>query len=468
MALRALMLKKKIDAAEAELEQLRASDSEFEQREKQLEESIEEAETEEEKSTVEDEIGKFEEEAEAHRSKISGIEKDIEGWKKELADLEKAGERKKEDRGMGAKVVTPGAERELPRSSMEYRTAFRDYVVKGVTNDILEFEKREDQVTTSSDLGVLLPVTVMNEIIEEIGKLHGQLYGRVRKSNLKGGVKYPIGAFSATFKRVTENSVSDRQKVGSATGSVEFSYKIGEIRLAKTLLEELLEVPAFEKKFAECVAEAYVEAMDIEIITGSEDNEMVGILTEATKESGSRIKATHIIDFTAEDMADWTSWQKKLFAKIPLKMRKAKPEFVMTANTYEANIKTLRDKNDRPVYAETYNPVDGDEKATFKARPVIFVEDDTFKNFDDAQTGEFFGMYWVPEKAYVINENMRFTVVDYFDHETNQRVKKALVVNDGKPLHTDYIFLLRKGAATEAAGSNEGSGDESDPVVPEG
>jgi HK97 family phage major capsid protein len=143
-------------------------------------------------------------------------------------------------------------------------------------------------------------------------------------------------------------------------------------------------------------------------------------------------------------MADWTAWQSKVFAKIPLAMRGEKYEFVMTANTYEANIKTMKDKNDRPVYAETFNPVDGTERATFKGKEVTFVENDVLEDFDTASANDFFGMIWVPEKAYAINSNLEFTVVDYFDHEKNEWVKKALVINDGNVLDGQYIYLLKK------------------------
>lgn len=53
-------------------------------------------------------------------------------------------------------------------------------------------------------------------------------------------------------------------------------------------------------------------------------------------------------------------------------------------------------------------------------------------------------MYWVPEEAYAINSNMEFTMIKYFDQETNQYVDKALVINDGKILDPKYLYLLKK------------------------
>lgn len=332
-----------------------------------------------------------------------------------------------------------------PRGTMEYRTAFMNYVQRGeVNNDVLQFETRQDAAGQASNLGVLIPSTVVQKIIQGVEKVYGQLYSRVRKTNIPGGVKYPIGSFSATFHRITETTKSDRQNAGGVTGYVEFSYKIGEIRLARTLLQVVLSVDAFEEEFAKVIVKAYVKAMDKEIMTGVDNNnECVGILTEAAK-NDSRIPTGNIIEFTAKEMEDWKSWQTKLFAKIPLSMRGLKPEFAMTANTYEANIKTLVDDNNRPVYNETYNPVDGSEVSKFKGKDVVFVEEDILKNFNDAANGEYFGMFWVPEEAYAINSNLDFIVRDYFDEELNQYVKKALVINDGKILDPKYIYLLKK------------------------
>ena len=339
------------------------------------------------------------------------------------------------------------SENEDPRSSMEYRKAFMDYVQNGTRSDVLQFEKREDAANDSSDLGVLLPQTVIQEIITGVEKVYGQLYSRVKKTNIKGGVKYPIGSFGATFKRIGENGApTDRQKGGSITGYVEFSYKLGEIRIAQTLLANVLSVPVFEAELSKVIVEAYVKAMDQEILTGDgTSNELEGIITELNKESGSRIPAAQIIDFTADDMADWKKWQENLFAKIPLGMRNARPEFVMTANTYEANIKTLHDDNNRPLYFETFNPVDGAERATFKAREVVFIEEGQgIENFNDAEDGEVFGLYWVPEKAYGINTNLEFAVKRYFDEEKLQYVERAVVINDGKILDPAYLWVLRK------------------------
>lgn len=334
-----------------------------------------------------------------------------------------------------------------PLSTMEYRKAFKDFVQRGVTNEIL---KRADTENVSTDLGVLLPNTIVNEIIKDVEKVYGHLYSRVKKTNVKGGVQYPIGAFSATMfwdgtaGNDKEHGVSEKQKAGGVTGFVQFTYHIGEIRIAQSLLQSVVTVDAFEKEIVNALVEAYVKAMDDMILEGDGVKQPEGILVEAKKGASGRIPAANIIPFTAEEMEDWKQWQKKLFAKIPLSMRKLRPEFVMTAETWESNIMTLEDTNGRPVYRETYNPETGDEKATFKGRAVAFVEEGGLKSFDTAEAGDYFAMMWIPEKAYLINSNMQFSYKRYFDENTNQYITKALVICDGKVLDPKYIYLLKK------------------------
>ena len=336
------------------------------------------------------------------------------------------------------------SEGEDPRGTMEYRKAFMDYIQRGIVNkDVLQFEKRADATGTSADLGVLIPSTVIQSIMQEAEKTYGSLYSKVKKTNLKGGVKYPIGSFSASFKRITETTVSDRQDAGGVTGYVEFSYNIGEIRLARTLLQAVLSVPVFEQEFAKVVVKTYIEAMDKEIINGvAASNQCEGILTEAKKSSGSRILAANVIEFTADEISDWTKWESKFFANIPLSMENAFSEFVMAKQTYVSNLVTMKDNNGQPIRKAGFDNTDKQHK--FNEYNVNRVEKDIFKDFDSCTNGEYFGMFWNPEYAYAINSNMEFTVVDYFDQETNQFVKKALVINDGKVLDPKYIYLLKK------------------------
>lgn len=326
---------------------------------------------------------------------------------------------------------------EDPLGTMEYRTAFMNYVQKGTKSDVLQYRA---EAGVAADLGVLLPSTVIQSIQKELEGVYGTLYSKVRKLNIKGGVKFPLGAFSATFKRITETTVSDRQKAGGVTGYVEFSYNIGEIRVAQTLLQSVLSVPVFENELAQVIVKAYLKAMDNEILNGDPaKGECEGILVEAAKES-SRIK--NVVSFTADEIADWTAWETKFFAEIPLELENINAEFVMAKQTYVSNLCTLKDQNDQPIRKAGFDAVDRVHK--FNEVPVHRVEKAIFKDFNSCVSGEYFGMYWVPQEAYAINSNLEFYVKRYFDEETNQWVDKALVINDGKLLDPKYIWLFKK------------------------
>lgn len=330
------------------------------------------------------------------------------------------------------------------RSSMEYRQAFKDYIQKGIDNPILE--KREDGPSTTTDLGVLVPNTVMQEIITKLGKKYGQIYSRVRHLNVKGGVDFTVGEFDFTAKRILEGASAPTAEKGKITDKVSFGFRHCWVGASRSILEGELNITAFEQKVVEGITTAFVKKMDAEIINGqgSASNEMEGLLFEAAK-SSSRIQASHILTFTASEMADWKEWQKKLFSKVPLEMRAESPEFVMTAGTYEADIKTLTDDNNRPVYYETFNPIDGAETSTFKGKEVVFVNDGNgIVDFDSASAGDVFGIYWVPTKAYGINSNMQFSLTQWRDHAGLKDITYALVVNDGKVLNGDYCFILKK------------------------
>jgi HK97 family phage major capsid protein len=330
-----------------------------------------------------------------------------------------------------------------PYATMEYRTAFMNYVRTGERAAALTVERRADDPTELNDLGVLIPTTVVNEIIKGVEKKRGQLYARVKKTNLKGGIKYPIGAFSATFNRITEKGApSARQSGGEVTGYVEFGYKIGEVRLAKTLLMSVMGVSVFEAELAKILVEAYVEAMELEIINGNPaNNQMCGILNNSA-DGLQKIAADHIIEMTADDVADWTKWESKLFANIPLSMEGESPVFVMAKQTYVGNLCTLADSNGQPVKKAGFDVTDRMHK--FNEYEVVRVEKDIFKDFDSCANGEYFGMFAALEKAYGINSNLNFAVTRYYDNEKNEWVEKGIVINDGKIIDPKYIFLLKK------------------------
>lgn len=337
---------------------------------------------------------------------------------------------------------TQQRENKDPYASMEYREAFKAYVQRGtpIPENLTQRAGGDAGPTVAADLGMIIPTTIMNEFIKKVSKVYGQLYSKVRKLNIQGGVKFPISDLKANFKWITETTPSGRQKAGDVKEYVEFSYNIGEIRVSQTLLSQVVALQMFEDEIVRIMTEAYVEAMDKGIIAGTGAGQMLGILkdTRVTEQTG------HIIEFTAEQFGNWEQWRKRLFSVIPLSKR-GKGEFIFTASTVESNLLTMKDANNRPIYKEAAE-LNVEESATdgrFYGREVTMVEPDIVADFDTAGSGDVVGVYWIPDD-YAINTNLAFGMKRYFDEDKNEWVNKGLTIVDGKILDPSGVYIIKK------------------------
>ena len=326
---------------------------------------------------------------------------------------------------------------EDPTASMEYRKAFMKYVQTGTA---IPAELRAGVAISTADTAPAIPITIMNEVINTVRLRYGNLYNKVRKMNVKGGVEFPIGALQATFKWIGESTVSPRQKL-DALGKVSFQYYTAEIRIAQSFLSSILTLDAFEAKIAEVIAIAYLKAMDEGIVKGTGNGQMLGILNDA--------RVTNYVTMTAADMGNWTAWRKKFFSKLPLGYRAG--EFIFPLSTVESYLETMADANNNPVFRQAtgLEVNDGDAvnpNGRFFGRDISLVEPDILPDFDSASTSDVIGIFWQPDE-YAINENFGFTMRRYFDEETNEWVDKAIVVVDGKVLNPTGYYLIKKGAS---------------------
>ena len=339
-----------------------------------------------------------------------------------------------------------------PYETEEYRRAFMAYVQRGAAipqkliNDVaayresLPVDMRAGVPITTADTGAAIPLTIMRDVINTVRKRYGNLYSKVRKMSIPGGVEFPIGALQASFKWINESTVSPRQKL-APLGKVQFSYHTGEIRIAQSFLSQLLTIEAFESKIVEVIAIAYMKAMDDGIVNGTGNGQMLGILNDA------RVTGTsQAITLSAAEISNWTAWRKKFFAKLPLGYRDG--EFIFAMSTVDAYLETMADANNNPVFRQAtgLEVNDGDAmnpNGRFFGRNISLVEPDILPDFDTASSNDVIGIYWQPEE-YAVNENFGFTMRRYFDEETNEWVDKALVVVDGKVLNPNGIWLIKK------------------------
>ena len=330
-----------------------------------------------------------------------------------------------------------------PFATLEYRQAFKKYAQTGEAIPANLYQRDGAPANTDS-LGATIPTTVLNEFINEIRLVYGQLYNKVRKLNIKGAVKVPIARLQASFKWITEDTVSPRQNAGEIKDFVMFEYNMAEIRVSQTLLSEIVSLDLFEREIVRVMVVAYMQAMDNGIINGTGNGQMLGILNDPRVTS----LTDHYIEMSASDINNWTSWRKKFFAKLPLGYRSG--EFIFPVATVDSYLETMADANNNPVFRQAtgLEVNDGDSRnpnGRFFGREVSLVEPDIIPDFDSANVGDVVGVFWQPQE-YAINTNMQFGMRRYFDEDRNEWVNKMLTIVDGKVLNPMGIYLIKKKA----------------------
>lgn len=328
-----------------------------------------------------------------------------------------------------------------PFATMEYRQAFMKYAQNG-TPIPANLYQRDGVPANTTDLGATIPTTVLNEFINEIRLVYGNLYRKVRKLNIQGAVKVPIAKLQATFKWINESTVAPRENAGEINEFVEFSYNMAEIRVAQTLLSSIVTLDIFEREVINVMVKAYLRAMDYGIINGTGNGQMLGILNDprVTGQTG------HTIAMSAADINNWTAWRKKFFSKLPLGYRNG--EFIFSLATVDAYLETMADANNNPIFRQAtgLEVNDGDSanpNGRFFGRDIAIVEPDIVPDFDSASSGDVIGIFWQPEE-YAINTNMAFGMRRWFDEDRNEWVNKMLTVVDGKVLNPCGYYLITK------------------------
>ncbi|MDF2534408.1 MAG: phage major capsid protein [Bacillales bacterium] len=316
-------------------------------------------------------------------------------------------------------------------SSLEYRKAFMRFAQTG---EIMP-ELRANATTSTGDISAVVPTTILNEVIRKV-TAYGQVFNRVRKLNVKGGLTIPILSLKPVATWIGETTVSDKQKVQANT-NIAFSYYGLECKVSTSLLADTVSLAGFENTLVDLIVEAIVKALDFAILKGNGTGKALGITAD------TRVPAAQIVTLSSADFANWASWKKKVFAKMPLSY-KAGAAFLMASGTFEGYIDGMVDGHGQPIGRVNYGITNGPQER-FGGKEVIQVEDDIIAPYDDAAVGDVVAVY-VDLKNYGFNSNMQMTMFRYFDHDTNEWVDKAVLIADGKLIDPNGVVIVKKGA----------------------
>lgn len=247
MALRAIMLKKKIDDKKKELEALRSKDEEFTKRETELEASIEEAETDEEKTAVEEEVDKFDEEKKAHDEAKANLEGEVNDLEAELKGIEtedEARSKKIPEERKAEKMTIEG-------NKVERKHGYDMYMeredVKAWLGEIRAHIKEKRELT---NVGLTIPevfLGLLRENIDRYSKLYRHVtirpVGGTAREAIMGSV--PEGVWTECCANLNELSLVfndvevDCYKVGGYFKVCNASLEDSDVQLASTLLDAI-------------------------------------------------------------------------------------------------------------------------------------------------------------------------------------------------------------------------------------
>lgn len=201
MALKAIMLRNRIDKKMSELEELRKKDEEFLNREAELETAINEAATEEEQQVVSEQIDAFDTEKTEHEEAKTRLQGEIDDLEAQLAETEKEPPAepvrevkvKKEER---KEMMVNREIRSLPMNVRAFDSLpveTRNQIVE--REDVKEFLERMRSMkgnTRAIQGGELEIPVVFLELISENMYRYSKLLNRVRVRNVPGEARQTI------------------------------------------------------------------------------------------------------------------------------------------------------------------------------------------------------------------------------------------------------------------------------------
>jgi len=317
-----------------------------------------------------------------------------------------------------------------PHDTMEYRRAFMEYVTRGKKSDVLEF--RADETTLPSDIGAVIPTTILNRIVEKMEEV-GRIWSRVTKTSIQGGVEIPISTAKPTAVWLAAGQVAEKQKK-VVNAKISFSYHKLQVRVAVELVAGTVALPVFEATVADNIAEAMVKALDAAIISGTGTGQPLGI-------ANHNIPSVRVATLSPEDFGKYETWPA-VFAKVPRSYRSGVALIVNDADWHKY-IVGMTDTTGQPIARVNYG-LDGTIEERFLGREVIAVED-LLPSIDEADAGEVVGIL-VRLSDYMVNSNMAITYRRYFDENTDEWISKATMIADGKLADPNGVVLIKKAA----------------------
>lgn len=296
MALKALMLRRNIEAKAAELEALQAKDAEFSARETELTASIDEADTVEARAAVEAEIDRYETELHAHQEAVASASTELDGLRAQLTELEaqkpaapvRAEKNNTERMSTAMNYEIQCNIRTLPKRQRAFEAAFARQERKDIVaqDDVQKFftELRSLSKVKASVTGaeLTIPVIFLDLISENLYR-YSKLLNRVRVRELRGTARQTIAGIIP--EAVWTEMCGALNELNFVFNQVELDgYKVGGfVPVCNALLAD--NDIALASWIVEMMSESIGLAMDAAILYGTGNRMPLGIVTRLAQTS---------------------------------------------------------------------------------------------------------------------------------------------------------------------------------------
>ena len=283
MALKVLMLRKKISEKKEALNELRKAAESFETREAELEQAIAEAETDEQKAVVEEAVDNFEAEKQKNRDDQSALQAEIEAAENEIREIEENApkadpkEQRKEIKKLETRMKFFGM------NNQERDAFFGNQDVKDFLERTRELGKQKRAITGAE---LLIP-TVVLELVKESTLKYSKLMKHVNVRNVPGKARQNI--MGSIPEAVWTEMCATLNELSLSFSSVEVDgYKVGGyIAVCNATLED--SDIALASEIISALGQAIGYALDKAILYGTGTKMPLGIVTrlaQTTKPTG--------------------------------------------------------------------------------------------------------------------------------------------------------------------------------------
>lgn len=267
MALRQIMLAKKIEQRNSTLADLLIQEESFATRTKELEMAIEEAKTDEEISAVEESIGQLDDEKSQVDDKKTNLKQEITDLEKELDDLNNTAPSNAKPESERTKPISQGGEMRMKENKFETRGQMLDRLNQPEVRDFYStVAKAVNDKRAISDTDIVIPESVINMIQQRLGD-YSTLYREVNVETLNGTARIIMDG--AIPEAIWTEMCDPVEELASGFSQTELDgFKVGGfIPVCNAILEDaMLNLANFiETRLAMAIA----KALDKAILTGT-------------------------------------------------------------------------------------------------------------------------------------------------------------------------------------------------------